>query len=93
MYDQVAEPGAEGPLGLPRPDQEHRREREQLPEDEERDQVPGVNRPDRAPRVQDGGDVLHTGTVLLLEMERKQVAQERSQVEQVAEEHGQLGVL
>ena len=33
---------------------------------------------------------MNTRTVLLLEMEREQIAEERRQVEQIAEHHGQL---
>ena len=57
--EQVAQPGAKRSGAAPRPDEAYRRERHQLPEHEERQQIAGKDRAQRRPRVDQRCDVLH----------------------------------
>ncbi len=90
VHHQIPDPGGQRPLALPGPDQEDRAQRQDLPEDEEGDEVPGEHRPQGAPCVEESGGVLKGRPLSPLQVEGEEEGQEGGQMEQVAEEETQL---
>ena len=86
MDEQVAHPRGDRPRRVPGPDQEDRADRQQLPEDEERDEVAREDRAQGTSRVDDRRRVLDGGVIALLQVERVDDRDEGAQVEQVPEE-------
>jgi hypothetical protein len=78
---------ARGLVEAPRQDQEHRAERRELPEEEEREQVARERGADGRPRIDQGGHVLERA----LHVEGVEAAQERRDVEDDPE-HSAEGV-
>ena len=89
VHEQISHPRRDGFRGAPRPDEEDGADREQLPEDEEGDEVAREDRAQGAPGVDHGRGVLHGGAVALLQVQRVDDRDERAQVEQVAEEEAE----
>ncbi len=85
LDDQVTEARRHGALGAPRPDEKHRAHRHQLPEHEERHEIPGKNRAERAAGVDETGHVLHA----LAQVQRVDDGDEGADVKQISEEQAQ----
>ncbi len=68
LDEQIAHAGAVGALRVARENEEDGAERQQLPEDEERDQVAGEDRAERLAGIEQAGDVL----ARVLDVEREE---------------------
>ena len=83
---QVARARGDGPVALAGPDLKDRRNRQQLPKDEEHNEITGKDRAHGRARVQEAGCLLQA----VAQVQREQRGEEGSQVEEIAKEQAEL---
>ena len=83
---QIARTRGDGPFALGSPDLKNRANRQQLPEDEEHNEIAGKDRAHGRARVQEAGRLLQT----VAQVQRKERGEESSQVKEIAKEQAEL---
>ena len=86
LDEQIAHAGAVGALGVAPENEKDGAKRQQLPENEERDQIAGEDRAERAPRIEQAGDVLAG----VLDVSGEEKGDEGGERKEIAEEQAEL---